>query len=84
MTTRSQTGHLKPRAFPEYKTFYSTKHPLKALTSIKMSIEPRSYKLASLHPEYCTTMQEKYDPLIANRMWILSTQSLNHNVVDNK
>ncbi|KAJ0112602.1 hypothetical protein Patl1_01271 [Pistacia atlantica] len=84
MTTRSQTGHLKPSTFPEYKTFYSTKHPLKALTSITMPIEPRSYKQASLSPEWCTAMQEEYDALIENRTWILCPRPLNHNVIDNK
>ncbi|XP_035550022.1 uncharacterized mitochondrial protein AtMg00820-like [Juglans regia] len=84
MTTRSQTGYLKPHDLSDYQTFYSTKHPLQALTSLTMPLEPHSYKQASLLPEWHMVMQEEYDALIANQTWTLCPRPLDHNVIDNK
>jgi hypothetical protein len=37
VVTRSQTNSLKPKQFPNFQLYYSTKHPLQALSSIVLS-----------------------------------------------
>lgn len=66
MTIRSQTINLKPHDFSDYQTLYSTKHHLKALTSVRIPSKPNFNKQVSLLFEWCKAMQEKYDALIAN------------------
>ena len=46
MTTRSQTGSLKPKTFPDYKLFTSTKHPFHLFHTILREIEPSCYSKA--------------------------------------
>lgn len=50
MQTRSQTGHSKPKAFPDYQVLYCTKHPLKILASITLPPEPSWYSIAVVSP----------------------------------
>ena len=46
LTTRSQTGSLKPKTFPDYKLFTSTKHPFHLFHTILREIEPSCYSKA--------------------------------------
>jgi hypothetical protein len=43
MVTRSKTGTLRSQSFPDYTSFFSTKHPVCALTSVSIPIEPTCY-----------------------------------------
>ncbi|KAF5467872.1 hypothetical protein F2P56_012083 [Juglans regia] len=45
--TRQQTNSLKPKQFPDYHLYYSTKHPISALSSTFLTNEPRTYQQAS-------------------------------------
>jgi len=47
MITRSQTGSLHPKSFPDYKMFSSTKYPLTVLHSVLREVEPSSYHQAA-------------------------------------
>ncbi|RVW67847.1 Retrovirus-related Pol polyprotein from transposon RE1 [Vitis vinifera] len=70
MTTRSQTGNLKPRTFSDFK-LYSTHYPLQALSSTVTPLAPTSYRQAALLPDWCVAMREEYDALLANETWKL-------------
>lgn len=84
MVTRSRTGTLRPKTFPDYKTFYSTRHPLKALSSVVISVEPSCYSQAVISPEWRAAMGLEFDALLANGTWSLCPRPVNHNVVRNK
>ena len=43
VVTRSQTGHLRPRTYPDFHLYYLTCHPLRALHVGVIIFEPRSY-----------------------------------------
>ena len=83
MTTRSQTGNLKPRTFSDFK-LYSTHYPLQALSSTVTPLAPTSYRQAALLPDWCVAMREEYDALLANETWKLCPRPVDHNVVGNK
>ncbi|RVW86354.1 Retrovirus-related Pol polyprotein from transposon RE2 [Vitis vinifera] len=83
MTTRSQTGNLKPRTFSDFK-LYSTQYPLQALSSTVTPLAPTSYRQAALLPDWCVAMREEYDALLANETWKLCPRPVDHNVVGNK
>jgi hypothetical protein len=59
MTTRSQTGNLKPRSFSDYYLFFSTKHPFHAIVSIQILVEPTCYSHASLSPAWRAAMGDE-------------------------
>ncbi|RVX11376.1 Retrovirus-related Pol polyprotein from transposon RE1 [Vitis vinifera] len=83
MTTRSQTGNLKPHTFSDFK-LYSTQYPLQALSSTVTPLAPTSYRKAALLPDWCVAMREEYDALLANETWKLCPRPVDHNVVGNK
>ena len=83
MTTRSQTGNLKPRTFSDFK-LYSTHYPLQALFSTVTPLAPTSYRQVALLPDWCVAMREEYDALLANETWKLCPRPVDHNVVGNK
>jgi hypothetical protein len=56
MLTRSQTGHPKPKAFPDFTLYHSVKYPLKVLQAVRNPLEPTSYKQAAPHPEWLSAM----------------------------
>ena len=83
MTTRSQTGNLKPRTFSDFK-LYSTQYPLQALSNTVTPLAPTSYRQAALLPDWCVAMRKEYDALLANETWKLCPRPVDHNVVGNK
>ncbi|RVW61832.1 Retrovirus-related Pol polyprotein from transposon RE2 [Vitis vinifera] len=83
MTTRSQTGNLKPRTFSDFK-LYSTQYHLQALSSTVTPLAPTSYRQAALLPDWCVAMREEYDALLANETWKLCPRPVDHNEVGNK
>jgi hypothetical protein len=46
MTTRSRTGSLRPKSFPGFHTYFSTRHPLQAFHTILTEKEPRCFSKA--------------------------------------
>jgi len=84
MLTRSQTGHPKPKAFPDFHLYHSVKYPLTAMQAIHLPIEPNSYRQAALHPEWMSAMQCEFDALCTNRTWTLCPRPLHQKVVRNK
>jgi hypothetical protein len=43
MVTRPKISTLRSRSFPDYTSFFSTKHPLCALSSVSIPLEPTCY-----------------------------------------
>jgi hypothetical protein len=64
--THSQTGHTKPKTFPDFTLYHSIKHPLKLVQAIQHSLEPSTYQQASLQPKWMTAMRNEFDALISN------------------
>lgn len=84
MTTQSQTGSLKPKSFPDYKMFSSSKYPLTVMHTILREIEPSSYRKAATNPQWQEAMQQGFDALLSNHTWSLCPRPTSHNVIHNK
>jgi hypothetical protein len=84
MLTRSKTGNLRTRSFPNFTSFYSTKHPLCALASVSLPPEPTCYSEAAKSPEWRAAMGDEFDALIANQTWSLCPRPSTHNIIRNK
>jgi hypothetical protein len=84
MTTRSQTGSLKPKSFSDFKLYTSTRYPLKSFHSVLQEIEPSSYSKAATDPRWRAAMGQEFDALLSNGTWTLCACPSNHNVIRNK
>ena len=84
MITRSQTNSSKPKHFPDYHLYYSTKHPLKALSSITLPLEPKTFNQAVSNPCWFYAMQYEFQALLSNHTWTLCPRPLHKKVVRNK
>jgi transposase InsO family protein len=84
MITRSQTNSSKPKHFPDYHLYYSTKHPLKALSSITLPLEPKTFNQAVGNPCWLDAMQSEFQALLSNHTWTLCPRPLHKKVVRNK
>ena len=84
MVTRSKTNSLKLKTFPDYKIYYSTKHPLCALYSQAIPIEPSSFSQAVKFTEWQQVMQDEFTALKSNDTWHLCPRPHNRNVIKNK
>jgi len=84
MVTRSQTGSLKPKESPGFKTFYSTRHPLQVLSSIVIESEPTCFTKAVSNPHWKAAMGREFDALLANNTWSLCPRPSHTHVVRNK
>jgi hypothetical protein len=88
MTTRFQDGTRIPKSFPNYKLFFSTKHPLMALhshvTLSNLPPTPTRFSQAIKSPHWQQAMQEEFQALQANQTWILCPRLPHHNVITNK
>jgi hypothetical protein len=82
--TRSQTGNLKPKEFPGFKLYNTTRHPISAFQILSLPHEPSTYKQAASQPEWLHTMNLEYDALVSNQTWTLCPRPPHHNVVRNK
>lgn len=84
MVTRAKTSSLKPKSFPNYTVLYSTKHPLRALSTVLQTFEPSCYTHAVLTPKCKAVMGLEFDALLVNGTWALCPRPLHHNIVRNK
>jgi hypothetical protein len=84
VVTRSQTNSLKPKQFPNFQLYYSTKHPLQALSSIVLPLEPRTYNQAVGNQNWKRAMQSEFDALLANKTWSLCPRPVHKRIVRNK
>jgi hypothetical protein len=86
MITRSRTGSLKPKQFPDFQMLYSTKHPLKAFTSISPHIpcEPTSFSKAVQNQDWRDAMTIEVDALMKNHTWTLCPRPSHKRVLRNR
>ena len=84
MTTRSQTDSLKPKTFPDYKLFTSTKHPFHLFHTILHETKPSCSSKAASNAQWRGAMKLEFDALISNGTWTLCPRPNNHNVIRNK
>jgi hypothetical protein len=84
IVTHSQTNSLKPKKFPNFQLYYSTKHPFQALSSIVLPLEPRTYNQAVGNQNWKLAMQSEFDALLANKIWSLCPRPVHKRVVRNK
>ena len=81
MVTRSKTGSLKPKEFPGFKTFYSTRHPLRVLSS---TVIESDFTKAVSNRHWKVAMRREFDALLANNTWSLCPRPSHTHVVRNK
>jgi hypothetical protein len=84
MVTRSQTGSLKPKPFPDFQLFYTSKHPPIALHTSLSLVEPTCYTKAATDSCWRSAMALEFDALMANGTWTLCPRPLHNNVIRNK
>lgn len=82
--TRSMTNSSKPKHFPDYHLYFSTKYPLQALSTITLPLEPHTYKEAVKNQDWLDAMQAEYNALLANKTWTLCPRPCHKKVVRNK
>jgi len=78
--TRSQTGNLKPRRFPDFHLYY-TRHPLQALHAGLVFPDPRTYTQTASIPKWHATMDNEFQSLLKNDTWSLCSLPPDKNVV---
>jgi hypothetical protein len=84
MLTRAQTSTFKPKEFPNFKLFYSSKHSLKALHIITLPPEPTCYSQAITSVEWRQAIGHEIDALLANKIWSLVPRPTHQKVIRNK
>ncbi|XP_062173503.1 uncharacterized protein LOC133878962 [Alnus glutinosa] len=84
IVTRSKTGSLKSKEFPDYHLYYSTRHPLKAMTVTSLPSEPIHFAKACSDSNWMAAMESEYQALLDNKTWFLCPRPSNRNVIHNK
>jgi len=75
---------LKPKTFPDFKLFYSSKQSLRALHTVALPPEPTCYSQAITSVEWRQAIGNEFDALLANKTWSLVPRPPTHNVIRNK
>jgi hypothetical protein len=81
MLTRSQTKSLKPKHFPNFKLFHSTKHPFHSYHTILYEKEPTSFTKAATDSRWREAMLQEFQALVSNDTWTLCPRPLHHNII---
>lgn len=84
MLTQLWTSSRHPKAFPDYQLFYSSKHPMHALSIALDQIEPTCYSKAMSSPTWRVAMGQEFDALLFNRTWSLCPKSIYQWIIRNK
>ncbi|KAL6333838.1 hypothetical protein AAG906_029025 [Vitis piasezkii] len=63
VVTRLQIGHLRPRTYPDFHLYYSTRHPFRALHAGVIISEPRSYAQVVVIPKWNLAMECEFQAL---------------------
>ena len=84
MLTRSKTGSLQPKTFPDYKLFQTTKYPFQGLHTTVQEFEPSCYSKAAADSRWRAAMKLEFDALMSNSTWTLCPRPPNHNIICNK
>ena len=84
MTTRSRTGSLKPKTFPDFHLYHTIKHPLKSYHTTLQELEPSCFSKAALDPWWQQAMAEEFQALISNGTWTLCPLPSNQHIINNK
>ncbi|KAB5516029.1 hypothetical protein DKX38_026677 [Salix brachista] len=71
MVTRSRTGSLRSKEFPDFQLFYASKHPLHAYTGVLNCVEPTNFSQAVLSQDWKQAMQLEFNALMLNNTWEL-------------
>jgi hypothetical protein len=66
MLTRSQTWSTKPKTYPNYKMFYTSKHLLASLPVAFIEIEPSCYTKTASDAQWRAAMSQEFAALIDN------------------
>jgi transposase InsO family protein len=82
--TRSQTGSLKPKSFPDFKLYNATKHPLKLFLATTLPPEPTTYNQAASNPHWRAAMESEFQALLDNHTWTLCPRPSHRNIIKNK
>jgi hypothetical protein len=84
MLTRSQTGSTKPKTYPDYKMFYTSKHFPASLPAASTETEPSCYSKAASDARWRAAMSQEFEALTANGTWTLCPRPLHQKVIRNK
>jgi hypothetical protein len=82
--TRSQTGTLKSRTFPDFHLYNATKHPLQTFVANTLPREPSTYLQAAAHPEWLAAIALEFQALMYNRTWTLCPRPPHRTIIKNK
>jgi hypothetical protein len=66
MTTRTRTGSLKPKTFPDFQLYHTIRHPFKSFHTILQESEPSSFRKAIGDPRWQQAMAAEFQALISN------------------
>ena len=84
IVTRSQTGHSRPRQFPNYVTHYSSRHVLHLFYTVAIPPEPNTFTQAASKLEWRATMESEFKALLKNDTLSLCPRPSSHYIVRNK
>jgi len=82
--TRSQTGSLKPKTFPDFHLYCVTRHPLQTFVATTLPRKPTTYRQAAAHPEWLAAMTLEFQALIDNNTWTLCPRPPHRTIIKNK
>jgi hypothetical protein len=86
MTTRLRTGSLRPKSFPDFHLYYTSRHPPKptVLHAALSESEPPCFSKATTDSRWREAMAQEFDALISNGTWTLCPRPSQQHVIKNR
>jgi hypothetical protein len=84
MVTRSRTGSLHPKQYPEFHLYYTSNHPPSNLSTSLTMQEPSCFTKAAIDSRWQDAMAQEFSALISNGTWTLCPRPAHHNIIRNK
>jgi hypothetical protein len=84
MTTRSKTGSTRPKQFPDFQAYKTTKYPPQMFHITITESEPSCYQKAATDPRWVQAMAEEFQALMNNATWTLCPRPPHQNIISNK